>query len=93
MKKFRALRKAAVKRIAPPDLPEKGSLVYWRAAILFSILVAGLLLGVFAVIAGVNLTVREQAWGLVLCDLFGYALGLFFLFSRRLKYAARQPGV
>ena len=58
---FDAFQNSSVKRIARPHACETGSLEYWRARILFSILFAALFLGTLATISGIAVAVKENA--------------------------------
>ena len=86
---FHRFQNSAVGRIASPYTPEYGSLAYWRARILFSVLFTALILGVFATISGISVAIKENAWGLLLFDCFGYLIGVYLIMSRRLRYEIR----
>lgn len=86
---FKRFHKAAVYRLASPHVPEMGSLTYWRAHILFSVLFTGLILGLFASISGIVVALKENAWGLTLVDGLSYLVGLKLFFSKRLRYEIR----
>ena len=81
---FHKFQNSAVVRIASPYTPEYGSLAYWRARILFSVLFTALILGVFATISGITVAIKENEWGLVLFDCFGYLIGVYLIFSSEL---------
>lgn len=82
---FYKFQNAAMARIASPDTPEYGSLAYWRARILFSVLFTALILGVFATISGITVAIKENVWGLLLFDCFGYLIGVYLILSRRMR--------
>ena len=86
---FNTIAGNAVQRIASPYSPERGSLVYWRARILFAILFTALTLGVFATIAGIAVAIKENAWGLLVFDCASYLLCIYLIASKRLRYEIR----
>lgn len=88
--KFNKFQNAAVQRIAFSPVPETGSLTYWRARILFSVLSTALILGAFAVAYGAAVAIEENAFGLLLLfDCISYPVGLYLIFSKRLRYETR----
>ena len=89
MNHYKNFHKAAVERFTFPHSPEIGSLAYWRARILFSILFAAMLFVTFASITGIATAVEQGAWGLIIFNLFGDTICVFLIFSRRLKYTTR----
>jgi PAS domain S-box-containing protein len=86
---FHKIQNTAVGRIASPYYPEYGSLVYWRARILFSVLFAALILCTFATLSGLAVAVKENAWGLLFFDFFGYLTLIYLIFSKHLRYEIR----
>jgi two-component system, cell cycle sensor histidine kinase and response regulator CckA len=79
----------AMNRMAPGVVIEKDSLTYWRVRILFTIIIAGLLIGLFALVPSVALVIKQKLWGLLLVDLVAWPFGITVLLSRRLKYEIR----
>jgi len=79
----------AMNRMAPGVVIEKDSLTYWRVRILFTIIIAGLLIGLFALVPSVALVIKKKLWGLLLVDLVAWPFGISVLLSRRLKYEIR----
>jgi len=86
---FFRFQKTIVDRIVWPYSYEKDSLYRWRAFILSSILLAALLFGFFALISGIILVVKENAWGLAFVNFLGLILGVIFLFVHRIKFEIR----
>ena len=86
---FVKIQRYLVSRIVWPYSFEQDSLIRWRAVILTSILIAGLLFGIFALIAAAVLIVRENAWGLAFVDISGLILCLSFLFVHRIRFEIR----
>ncbi|MGA7277244.1 MAG: PAS domain S-box protein, partial [Desulfocapsaceae bacterium] len=86
---FHKFQNTAVDRIASPYSPEYGSLVYWRARILFSVLFAALILCTFATLAGIAVAIKENAWGLVVFNFLGYLTLFYLIFFKHLRYETR----
>jgi PAS domain S-box-containing protein len=86
---FLGFQQSVATRIAWPYSFEKDSLVRWRANILSSILIVGLITGVFAFAAAAALIVKKNAWGLAFVDSLGLVLCLVFLFVHRIRYEIR----
>jgi len=86
---FLGFQQSVGSRIAWPYSFEKDSLMRWRANILASILIVGLITGVFAFGAAATLIVEKNAWGLAFVDSLGVVLCLFFLFVHRIRYEIR----
>ena len=86
---FLKFQQSVANRIVWPYSFEKDSLVRWRANILSSILIAGLIMGVFAFTAAAALIVEKNAWGLAFVDSLGVGLCLVFLFVHRIRYEIR----
>ncbi len=86
---FLGFQQSVANRIVWPYSFEKDSLVRWRANILSSILIAGLIMGVFAFSAAATLIVEKNAWGLAFVDSLGLVLCLVFLFVHPIRYEIR----
>ena len=86
---FLKFHKFIVQRLVWPYSFEQDSLVVWRASVLSSILIAGLLFGSFALIAAFVLIFKENAWGLAIVDISGLILNLAFLFVHRIRFEIR----
>ncbi len=90
--RFNTFHKTAIERISWPHAIEENSLIRWQAFILSSILMAGLALGIFALISAGVLIIKESAWGLAVVDLAGLLVCLVFLFGRRISFEIRAAG-
>ncbi|MCA1792901.1 MAG: response regulator [Desulfotignum sp.] len=86
---FLGFQQSVANRIVWPYSFEKDSLVRWRANILASILIVGLITGVFAFGVTAALIVEKNAWGLAFVDSLGVILCLFFLFVHHIRYEIR----
>lgn len=86
---FHKFQNTVVDRIASPYSPEYGSLVYWRARILSSVLFAALILCTFATLSGIAVAIKENAWGLVVFNFLGYLTLFFLIFFKQLRYEIR----
>ncbi len=86
---FQRFQTLAMNRMAPGVVIEKDSLTYWRVRILFTIIIAGLLIGLFALVPSVVLVIKQKLWSLLLVDLVAWPVGISVLLSRRLKYEIR----
>ena len=85
---FKRFQTFVINRMGPPSAPDKDSLLYWRARILFAILLTGWVLSFFLIIPIIPFLIQQRLWGLALMD--GAALvilpGLVFC---RLGYRIR----
>lgn len=72
-----------------PYSGEQSSLHQWRANILASMLMAALTFGMFALIAGLVLAVRENVWSLLIADLTGLVVCLLLMFVHRIRFEIR----
>ncbi len=86
---FQRFQTLAMNRMAPGVVIEKDSLTYWRVRILFTIIIAGLLIGLFALVPSIVLVIKQKLWSLLLVDLVAWPVGISVLLSRRLKYEIR----
>ncbi len=86
---FQRFQTLAMNRMAPGVVIEKDSLTYWRVRILFTIIIAGLLIGLFALVPSIVLVIKQKLWNLLLVDLVAWPVGISVLLSRRLKYEIR----
>lgn len=89
LKHLLKLQKSTAHRIIWPYSEERDSIYRWRAYILSSILLAGLLFGTFALIAATPLIIRENVWGLAFVDFSGLILCLILLFAQRIRFEIR----
>ncbi|WP_022668653.1 response regulator [Desulfospira joergensenii] len=88
--RFRRFQKSIMERMLWPHSLEQNSLIRWRAFILSSVLIAGLFLGFFALVAAGVMIVKENAWGLAAVDLSGLMICLAFLFVRGISFEIRS---
>ncbi len=79
-----------INRMIPPTVANKGSLIYWRANVLFVLLFTATVLCTIALFAAIALVVREQVWGLAIFDAFAYAICFSLLISTRLSLKTRS---
>ncbi len=86
---FLTFQKKLVKKIAWPYSSDQESIYHWRALILFSILLGGLILGSVAFIATAALLIKSKAWGLIIFDVFAAFLGFALLFVHRIRFEIR----
>lgn len=86
---FYRFQQTSIQKIASPYAPEMGSLIYWRARILFSVLFTALIFGAFALVSGVAVAIKEDAWGLLAFDCLGYLIGVYLIFSQLIRYEVR----
>ncbi len=89
MGRWTEFQKAAIEKIATPYAVEQDSLAYWRARILFAMLVAGLVMGTLTIAASLGVYIQEKAWLLAVIIGLCYAVTLLILFSARMRYEAR----
>ena len=83
------IQRHLVNRIVWPYSFEHDSLIKWRAVILSSILIAGLVFGIFAFIAAAVLIIQKNAWGLAVVDIIGLVICLTFIFVHRIRFEIR----
>ena len=86
---FQTFQILTMNRMAPGVVIEKDSLTYWRVRILFAIILAGLLISLFAFVPAIALTIKEKLWGLLIIDGVVWLIGINILSSRRLRYEIR----
>jgi PAS domain S-box-containing protein len=86
---FHRFRTLFISRTIPTVAMEEDSLTFWRVNVLFAVLFTALVLGTFAVIAGISLVIKEKVWGLAILNILGYVMCIWVLFSRRLSYKFR----
>jgi len=86
---FQRFQILTTNRMAPGIVIEKDSLTYWRVRILFAIVLTGLMIGLFAFVPSVALSIKKKLWGLLLIDVAAWPVGFIILFSHRLKYEIR----
>lgn len=79
-----------IKRMVPQTSIARGSLIYWRANVLFAILFTALLLCTLALVAAIALVMREQTWSLMIFDTLAYIVCLFLLLSSSLSFEIRS---
>ena len=87
--RFRQCHQRVARRTAWPYSFENDILMRWRANILASILMTGIVVGLFAYAAAVVLIVRQNAWELALVDTLALGLCLVFLSVRSIRYEVR----
>ncbi len=88
-KHFLEFQRALTERIIWPYSIKKDSLYRWRAYILSSILLAGIIFGSFSFIAAALLIVKENVWGLAVVDFSGLVICIIFLFAHRIRFEFR----
>ncbi len=72
-----------------PHSTEQSSLYQWRVSILASMMLAGLVFGIFALVAGVMLAVRQNVWGLAIADIAGLVLWLILICVHHIRFEVR----
>lgn len=87
--RFRQCHQRVARRMAWPYSFENDILMRWRANILASILMTGIVAGLFAFAAAAVLIVRQNAWELALIDTLALGLCLVFLSVRSIRYEVR----
>ena len=86
---FQRFQNLAMNRMAPGVVIEKDSLTYWRGRILFAIVLAGLLIGLFVFVPATALIIKEKMWGLFLFDVVAWIVGISVLLLRRIRFEIR----
>jgi len=86
---FQRFQTFAMNRMVPSSVMEKGGLSYWRARILFAIIFAGLLIGLFAIGPIIAMLVKRKMWGLLVFDGVFWLICIGLLFARRPRYEIR----
>jgi len=89
MQHFLKFHRFLVNRFVWPHSPAQGSLHWWRAYILASILMAALLFGSLAFLSAATLIVKNNVWGLAVIDFSGLVLCLIFMFIHKIRYEVR----
>jgi signal transduction histidine kinase len=87
--RFRQCHQRVARRMAWPYSFENDILMRWRANILASILMTGIVAGLFAYAAAAVLIIRQNAWELALVDTLALGLCLVFLSVRSIRYEVR----
>ena len=72
-----------------PYSQDQSSLHRWRAFTLSSMLLAGLVFGIFALIPGIVLAIRENVWHLAVADLAGLFVTLILIFVHHIPFKVR----
>ena len=75
--------------IRPVRLTEKEGLPYWREQILNTLLLVGIIIGLFAVATGVPYCIREGLWALAAIDVAAYLLVIGLFIFKQLSYSLR----
>jgi len=88
-KHFNTFRDSFIQRALNKSNITEDSLSYWRARILFTIFLAGLSFGFFALISGIVLFLKTKLYAALIFDTFGYGLFIFLLLSRKVRYEFR----
>ena len=76
-------------RIVWPHSIEQDGIFRWRARLLFTMLIVGVVLGSLALISAVLLIIKEGVWGLAIVDICGLLLGIALLSVRRIRFEIR----
>ena len=74
----------------PPVSPEENIVRYWRDRFIFSLLLAGAVLGLFVYIPSFVLCIRERLWGVAAADTLIYGWVVFLFFRRSLPFWLRS---
>ncbi|MBI9077731.1 MAG: response regulator [Desulfatibacillum sp.] len=75
--------------LTPPSSQEGQDLNYWRDRILQVILVAGLIISLFAFIPAIIMAAMEGVWLVFFLDICVYIAGMYIFTTRRLNYKPR----
>jgi hypothetical protein len=90
---FQKLRTSLTRWTTPPAPACENEIRFWQDKLLFTLLLAGLVLGFPVYIPSVALSIKEQLWIVAVADtlLYGWLAVLFF--NRRLPFAVRAYSV
>jgi len=86
---FRQFQTAIIDRLFAPAILKKDTLLYWRANILISILLAGSLFGIFALASAISVVIKERIWILAIFDGLGFLICVGLLVIPGLSYQFR----
>ncbi|MCD4742665.1 MAG: PAS domain S-box protein [Desulfobacteraceae bacterium] len=89
LKKISNLHSFLFQRMLPVGGSEVSSLLYWRARILFAIILSSALFGIFILASVIPLAVKYKLWGLLLFDVSAWILCLLLLILPRISYMIR----
>ena len=77
------------KRVGPRQPLQEGDLPYWRERILFAILAAGVVLGLFTLAPSIVVLTKTKLWHGLALIIMGYLCGVGLLILPRIRYGIR----
>jgi signal transduction histidine kinase/ActR/RegA family two-component response regulator len=77
----------------PPSPAGENEIRYWQDKLLFTLLLAGLILGFPVYIPSVALCIKEQLWIVAVADTLLYAWVAVLFFKRRMPFAVRAYSI
>ncbi|RPJ15715.1 MAG: PAS domain S-box protein, partial [Desulfobacteraceae bacterium] len=80
----------AMNRMAPSQVMEEDSLMYWRVRILFSILFATSIFALITLVPVFILVVKNNLWGLGIFDLAAWFIIIMLLLARNIRFEIRS---
>ena len=75
--------------VGPPQPLQEDDLPYWRERILFAILSAGVVLGLFTLAPAIVLLTKTKLWYLLALNIMGYLCAVGLLVLPRIRYGIR----
>ena len=88
-KHHRPLWKNLKNVVGPPQPLQEDDLPYWRERILFAILSAGVVLGLFTLAPAIVLLTKTKLWYLLALNIMGYLCAVGLLVLPRIRYGIR----
>ncbi len=89
MTSFQQLKKRIEGFTIPPKYTERDGIRYWQDRILFSLLAIGVVLGFFAYVPSVILSIIEELWLVAVADTIFYIWAMILFFKRSLPFELR----
>ncbi|MBW1707631.1 MAG: PAS domain S-box protein [Deltaproteobacteria bacterium] len=83
------LKALLIRWTTPPGLTREDGIRYWQGRILFTLLLAGVVLGFFVYFPSVALCIKEELWSVGIADTIIYALIIILFFRRSIPFAVR----
>src|SRR6056297_1023239 len=90
---FQALLETLDRWTRPKDHAPEDGLIYWQERIVWSILLTGLIFGIFAYVPSVRLCIKEGRWLVALFDTAIYAMAVVLFFVRQIPPAVRAYAI
>ncbi len=81
--------KVIINRMAPVDVQEDNSLIYWRVRILFAIIFSALFFASAAVVTSFFIALNQGIWVLFALNVVAYILAFVLLLSKKPNYKIR----